>query len=916
MSDTAQAQTLDPIESILRKEDRCIGPFRLRQRLGSGGFAPVYLATETYGEEVLRTVAVKLFIAPRMAAALGGGVDPKVRDALVHEARALCRVEHPNVVRFHQIAEAAGGQLLALVMELVRGTSVAAMLEATPTLPVGTSLDIAIAVSSALAAVHRAGLVHRDVKPQNVVESEGVYKLIDFGIAAGEATAGTAQPPSARIAAGYVSSGPIASAATFNSAEVDVVATGKTESASSSAGSPHILAGTLGYMDPVSFRDHVPATPASDLYALGCMLYECLTGRLPSSPADGDFERLRLEVMTGAVPPPPVRDIVPSIPKALAELVDVLLAPKREARPKTAEWVLAELERIKRLEDGSAAALPSEDEGPFRGLDCFEPKHRAVFLGRSTEISSALETLRAQGLLVVVGASGSGKSSLARAAILPSVAEGKLGGWPARWDAVVATPGADARLALLAAIRPFVHVADEQDPRAVVDAIMARAETTGRGLVILLDQLEELVTQGNLGGRRFAIELLAMIAERPLPGVRAVVALRRDFLDPLLAEEELGRALGKNMLLVAPLTLPVWRDIVTTGIERYGYSIDDETMTEVSAQLKQMEGAMPLVQFALAKLWERRDRVAHTIPRAALTAIGGISGALEMHAEELVARLSAQYGGAALLVLERATMVLTTPQGTRLQVEQSALLERIASPIGKPVLDALEAARLTVREGTTVAFTHDAVIGGWRRLADWIRAARNDREIAAELEVQAARWSVKKELELLWAKRQLASARSLLGRGVIEVTFDAHEFVRASRIFEIRRVVAGISLVVLLLCGAGLAAGLYESSRRGAQDNRAEFLRVQADIQNHRIYAIEDLQKRIINVVDERDKCMSGRAEDQHQYEAASHQAATDRAECAKVEGDLEKQRNRAAAALQRCQQGHIETVSARQPDP
>src|SRR4051812_31984479 len=122
--------TLDPIETLLVREGRAIGPFRLRHRLGSGGFAPVYLATQTYGEEVLRTVAIKLFVAPTVAPALGGGVDPRVREALVHEARALCRVEHPNVVRFHQIAEAADGQLLALVMELVRGTSVAAMLEA------------------------------------------------------------------------------------------------------------------------------------------------------------------------------------------------------------------------------------------------------------------------------------------------------------------------------------------------------------------------------------------------------------------------------------------------------------------------------------------------------------------------------------------------------------------------------------------------------------------------------------------------------------------------------------------------------------------------------------------------------------------------------------------------------------------
>src|SRR5206468_2452500 len=101
-------------------------------------------------------------------------------------------------------------------------------------------LDVAIAVASALAAVHRSNLVHRDVKPQNVVESEGVYKLIDFGIAAGDAPGAASRAPSPR---------PVVS---------PDAATGKTEHASMS-NNPYILAGTLGYMDPISFRDQVPA---------------------------------------------------------------------------------------------------------------------------------------------------------------------------------------------------------------------------------------------------------------------------------------------------------------------------------------------------------------------------------------------------------------------------------------------------------------------------------------------------------------------------------------------------------------------------------------------------------------------------------------------------------------------------------
>jgi hypothetical protein len=351
----------------------------------------------------------------------------------------------------------------------------------------------------------------------------------------------------------------------------------------------------------------------------------------------------------------------------------------------------------------------------------------------------------------------------------------------------------------------------------------------------------------------------------------------------------------------------VWRDIVTTGVGRYGYTIDEETMNEVSAQLKQMESAMPLVQFALAKLWERRDRLARTVPRAVLDAIGGITGALEMHAEELVAKLSAQYGAAALFALERATMVLTTPQGTRLQVHESILFERVGVPIARPIVQALEAARLVVREGSMVFFAHDAVIGGWRRLASWIHRARADREIAAELELQAARWASSPARELLWTKGQLAAARAVDARGVTGLSGQAQEFLRAARFSEIRRTVAGVALVFVVLAGVGLAIGLFISSRQRQQDNRAEFMRVQADIQNHRIYAIEELQATLTRVSQENKASQLAKKEVDGRYEALRQQAEAEHAEAARAEAKLQQQRLAAITALQRCQRARAE---------
>jgi serine/threonine protein kinase len=833
---------LHPVEAVVARRGHRVGPFHLKKQLGAGGFAPVYLAAETYGDQVLRNVALKLFVLPKMTDALAS--DRRIQESLVQEARALCKVEHPNVVRFFQIVEDPDARLLGIAMELVRGTSVASTLTSLGKLPVPRVLDIGIAVASALSAVHHAGLVHRDVKPDNVVETDDGYKLIDFGIAVRDTPTSESSVPV------------LVAAPLLDGLAMDV--TTDVSEVSGLTAQSRTLAGTMGYIDPESLRESIAATPASDLYALGAMLYECLANRLPASPGEAIYDRLVVDVMVGRAPAPPLASVAPWVPTALAELVDHLVRPARGARPRSADWVLSELERIRRAMSGVGGALPSEDEGPFRGLDCFEKRHRAVFLGRSTELASALETLRSNGLLSVVGASGSGKSSLARAAILPEIEEQGLGRWPPKWDTAVAMPGADARVAILAALRPFVVLpADEVDPGAVVQALLTRAEQQGRGLVLLIDQLEEIVTQGTLSGRRFAIELLASIAERPLPGLRAVVSIRRDLLDPLLAEEDLGRALGRGMLLVAPLSAPTWREIVSEGVRRYGYTVDDETTSAIVDELRGMDAAMPLVQFALAKLWERRDRAARTLPLRALAEIGGIRGALEMHAESLVSSIVSRRGGAALVAIERMTMVLTTPQGTRLSVGDRELLARVEHPLGPEVLSALEAARLVVRDGPTVAFTHDSVLVGWRRLADWIRRARADRELAAELEQQAGRWEARRLKELHWSGLRLGEARFLVQRGTVRLTPRAHAFVKASRSAELRRTAGGFGLVGAILVAGLLAFVLYEDSARRSAETRSEFQAVQADISQRRTLAIAELQKQLAAAKDERDACLA-----------------------------------------------------------
>src|SRR5688572_8848508 len=169
------------LRSLLDRPEaaRRLGPFVLVHQLGRGGFAPVWLAREVYGEVEIRRAAVKLFAFDPG----DRGASEEGRPRIMEEARLLCRVEHPNIPRFYSVLSDDVSGVLGLVMEYVEGASLEKRLRVKKRLSVYEALSIGAAIASALSAIHRAGLVHRDVKPANIIDAGGTYKLIDFGIA-------------------------------------------------------------------------------------------------------------------------------------------------------------------------------------------------------------------------------------------------------------------------------------------------------------------------------------------------------------------------------------------------------------------------------------------------------------------------------------------------------------------------------------------------------------------------------------------------------------------------------------------------------------------------------------------------------------------------------------------------------------
>ncbi|MBQ0982294.1 serine/threonine protein kinase [Micromonospora sp. M61] len=264
---------MSPFMPTLRLHDRYV----LHERIGLGGMSEVWRADD----DVLgRPVAIKV-LAGQLAA------DPQLRATIQREARAAARLTHPHVTQVYDYAEATltGGVVVPyLVMELVDGHNLADRLRTGP-LPWPEAVRVAGQIAAALAAAHRIGVVHRDVKPGNVMLTDTGAKVLDFGIAA-------------------------------------------LGGLDSQSGEP--LMGTPAYFAPERLTAG-PPDPASDIYALGALLYRTLTGQAPLPVQSWEDA---LEVHRRGTPVPPLR--VPGLPADIAELTLACLAANPADRPSAA----------------------------------------------------------------------------------------------------------------------------------------------------------------------------------------------------------------------------------------------------------------------------------------------------------------------------------------------------------------------------------------------------------------------------------------------------------------------------------------------------------------------------------------------------------------------------------------------------
>ncbi len=667
--------------------------YRLLERVGEGSFGVVYRALQP---QVGREVAIKS-INRDLAN------DPEFIRRFEREAQLVARLEHPHVVPLYDYWRDADGAYL--VMRFLRGGSLRQAIEKDGALPpddVSKTLD---QIAEALSAAHRQGMLHRDLKPENILlDEEGNAYLSDFGIA---------------------------------NAVSDPNATGSAAIA------------TPAYLSPEQING-APITPRTDVYSLGVVLYELLVGRLPFSDRSlADLRQHLHEPLPSVLAARP--ELSPAVDKAIAA------ATSKGASNRYTDAVdLAAAFREALGGDVLAPAAEGADRNPYKGLRPFDEADALDFFGREALIERLVtrlsEEVEGSRFLGVVGASGSGKSSVVRAGLVPALRAGRLPG-SEKWFFVEMMPGPRPLDALEAAllriaVNPPTSLVEtlQSDERGLCQAAERVLPTDASELFLVIDQFEELFTLVEDEAQRshFLASIFSAVNASDAR-VRIVVTLRADFYDRPLTYQGFGELLGARTQTVTPLSPRELQRAVAGPAERVGVVPEPALLAEIVAEAADRAGALPLLQYALTEIFERRRNNLLTL--AHYRELGGLGGALAGRAELLYT--SGQEAGQAATrqLFLRLVDVEEGLETVRRRIRRSEL-EAIEIDRGAmtAAIDGFQYHRLLtsdrdpVTREPTVEVAHEALLDTWERLRGWVEAAHDDLKTERRLATEAADW--------------------------------------------------------------------------------------------------------------------------------------------------------------------------------
>jgi WD40 repeat protein len=430
--------------------------------------------------------------------------------------------------------------------------------------------------------------------------------------------------------------------------------------------------------------------------------------------------------------------------------------------------------------DPSGALVDEESNTrpPYRGLNAFGEDDAEFFFGRDADVQRLVEKLKLSRFLAVLGSSGSGKSSLVRAGLVPSLRRGDLTE-SSSWAIRVLKPGARPLEELAVSVADLSGEADrvgairqmhrhlQEDAQALHLAIRLglgdRAD--GARAVLVIDQFEEIFSLCRDDAERAQfVANLVYAGTVPEGACVVILTLRADFYQRCAAYPELAAQLAAHQYLVSPMSVASLRQAIEEPAHLVGLEFERGLVDAILEDVAAQPGALPLLEHALWELWLRRR--GRTLTLAGYRDAEGVAGALAKRADQLYSQLTPAEQTTARRILLRLTEPGEGTEDTRRRASVTELVSRTdEAATVDAILTALADARLVITSvdeqtgGRTVDVAHEALIRGWPLLRMWIEDDREGLRLQARLAEAAQDWErAQREPSLLYRGTRLASA--------------------------------------------------------------------------------------------------------------------------------------------------------------